>query len=317
METRTWVRMDSNWSVHGDSKPPINLIYDGLLMHHSAIFANVFLSGFDGTITASTYAVIGSEFHASNTISWLTTSYLITSTAFQPLYGRFSDILGRRVCFFTATTIFLVGCLGCGISPNIVTLNFMRGLTGLGGGGLVTMATVINSDMIPFKQRGLYQAGQNVLHGFGCISGASLGGIIADTIGWRWCFLSQVPISLLALLVGKYVIKDPERPAVHNEAALKRNTIWAKIDFRGSVLLVLGLSTQLAGFSLGGNKFAWSDERVIACFVASAILLVGFIISEMRTTAIPIMPTNMLKGQLAISNLVTNVGVGMAAYSVS
>jgi hypothetical protein len=101
--------------------------------------SNVFLSGFDGTITASTYAVISSEFNAANTASWLTTSYLITSTAFQPLYGRFSDIFGRRVSFFTATITFMVGCLGCGIAKNIILLNVMRALTGIGGGGLMTM----------------------------------------------------------------------------------------------------------------------------------------------------------------------------------
>src|SRR6267154_2535270 len=83
-----------------------------------AIFCNVFLSGFDGTITASTYAVIGSDFNAANTVSWITTSYLITTTAFQPLYGRFSDILGRRACFFIATIAFSLGCLGCGLAPN-------------------------------------------------------------------------------------------------------------------------------------------------------------------------------------------------------
>jgi MFS family permease len=101
--------------------------------------SNVFLSGFDGTITASTYAVISSEFNAANTASWLTTSYLITSTAFQPLYGRFSDVFGRRVSFFTATITFVVGCLGCGVANDIVFLNTMRALTGIGGGGLMTM----------------------------------------------------------------------------------------------------------------------------------------------------------------------------------
>ena len=105
----------------------------------AAIFANVFLSGFDETITASTYAVISSEFDAANTASWLTTSYLITSTAFQPLYGRFSDIFGRRICFFTSTITFAVGCLGCSVARDVVFLNLMRALTGLGGGGLLTM----------------------------------------------------------------------------------------------------------------------------------------------------------------------------------
>lgn len=104
-----------------------------------AIFANVFLYGFDGTITAATYAVISSEFDAANTASWLTTSYLVTSTAFQPLYGRFSDIFGRRICFFVSTITFAAGCLGCGLASNIVLVNVMRALTGFGGGGLMTM----------------------------------------------------------------------------------------------------------------------------------------------------------------------------------
>lgn len=111
--------------------------------------SNVFLSGFDGTITASTYAVISSEFNAANTASWLTTSYLITSTAFQPLYGRFSDIFGRRTSFFTATITFMIGCLGCGIAKDIVLLNLMRALTGIGGGGLMTMG--MHSQISPFS----------------------------------------------------------------------------------------------------------------------------------------------------------------------
>lgn len=154
-----------------------------------AIMSNVFLYGFDGTITAATYAVISSEFDATNTASWLTTSYLITSTAFQPLYGRVSDIFGRRICFFISTITFAIGCLGCGLANDIILLNCMRALAGFGGGGLMTMATIVNSDMIPFRKRGMYQAMQNGIFGFGAICGASFGGSIADTIGWRWCFI--------------------------------------------------------------------------------------------------------------------------------
>lgn len=111
----------------------------------TAIMSNVFLYGFDGTITASTYAVISSEFDATNTASWLTTSYLITSTAFQPLYGRVSDIFGRRICFFISTITFALGCLGCGLANDIILLNCMRALAGFGGGGLMTMGKYCNS----------------------------------------------------------------------------------------------------------------------------------------------------------------------------
>jgi MFS family permease len=114
-----------------------------------AIFSNVFLGGFDGTITASTYATISSEFNAANTASWLTTSYLIASTACQPLYGRFSDIFGRRICFFVSATTFMLGCLGCSVAKDVITLNLMRALTGIGGGGLMTMGSCNQSVAVP------------------------------------------------------------------------------------------------------------------------------------------------------------------------
>ena len=111
----------------------------GFVWIELALFSNVFLYGFDSTITAATYAVISSEFDAANTASWLTTSYLVTTTAFQPLYGRFSDIFGRRICFFVSTVTFAIGCLGCGLANTVVLVNLMRALTGFGGGGLMTM----------------------------------------------------------------------------------------------------------------------------------------------------------------------------------
>ncbi|PGH26773.1 hypothetical protein AJ80_01537 [Polytolypa hystricis UAMH7299] len=288
----------------------------GFLWIEIAIMANVFLSGFDGTITASTYALISSEFQAANNASWLTTSYLITSTAFQPLYGRFSDIFGRRACFFTSTITFMLGCLGCAVARDVVFLNIMRALTGVGGGGLMTMATIINSDMIPFRRRGMYQAMQNVLHGFGSICGASLGGSIADTIGWRWCFSLQVPVSLLALAVGHIVVKDQFQ--LHHQAESSKPTLWAvwhRVDLAGALLLILGLSSQLVGLSLGGNELPWDNVWVISSLVASVVILGLFLVVEAKTSAMPVIPLRMLKGKLAVSTQISNVCVGMAAYA--
>lgn len=202
-----------------------------------------------------------------------------------------------------------------------MTLNLMRALAGLGGGGLMTMATIINSDMIPFKRRGMYQACQNVLHGFGSICGASLGGLIADTVGWRWCFLCQVPVSILAFGVGYMAIKNQESSIVatgdDGSEPQTSKSLWVQIDLSGAVLLVLGLSAQLAALSMGGNNYPWTDVRVVVSFVVSVILLGAFLVVEIRTRAIPVMPMYMLRGQLAISNLISNVCVGMAAYAVS
>ncbi|OQE36745.1 hypothetical protein PENCOP_c011G07749 [Penicillium coprophilum] len=286
----------------------------GFLLIQIAIMANVFLGGFDGTITASTYAVISSEFNAANTASWLTTSYLITSTAFQPLYGRFSDLLGRRSCFFTATITFMVGCLGCAVARDVVFLNIMRALTGIGGGGLMTMATIINSDLIPFRQRGMYQAIQNVSYGFGGICGASFGGAIVDSIGWRWCFLLQVPISLFALIMGYRVLRFPARNTETSPDGQTKG-IWQQIDMMGACVLILALSAQLVGLSLGGNILPWTSMWVVLPLVSSIVLLGAFVAVEAKTTAAPLIPLKMLRGQLAISTQIANVCVGMSAYA--
>ncbi|KAH3073756.1 hypothetical protein KXW78_006011 [Aspergillus fumigatus] len=286
----------------------------GFLWVQIAIMSNVFLSGFDGTITASTYAVISSEFNAANTASWLTTSYLITSTAFQPLYGRFSDIFGRRVSFFTATITFIIGCLGCGIADDIVLLNMMRALTGIGGGGLMTMATIVNSDLIPFKRRGMYQALQNGMHGFGSICGASFGGSIVDTVGWRWCFLVQVPIGLFALITGHLVLHLPRHHQTFGQGRGFR-AILRYVDLSGALLLILGLSSQLIGLSLGGNELPWSSIWVILSLMASLFLLGLFMLVEEKTPAVPLIPSRMLRGVMPVSTQIANVCVGMAAYA--
>ncbi|KAH7020118.1 major facilitator superfamily-domain-containing protein [Ilyonectria destructans] len=283
----------------------------GFVWIQLAIMSNVFLYGLDSTITASTYAVISSEFDAANTASWLTTSYLVTSTAFQPLYGRVSDIFGRRLCFFISSTTFAAGCLGCGVANNVVFLNCMRALTGFGGGGLMTMATIVNSDMIPFRKRGMYQALQNGIYGFGAVSGASFGGTIADRIGWRWCFLLQVPISIMAFVIGALVVSN-QSARLSLDSGI--GAVWKRVDFVGAFVLVLAVSVQLVGLSLGGNELPWGSPWVIGSLVGSVGLFALFMLVESKTTAIPIIPLRLLHGRLPIATQVTNICAGMAAY---
>ncbi|KAM0356157.1 hypothetical protein ACHAPU_000552 [Fusarium lateritium] len=287
-------------------KPP-----RGFVWIQMAIMSNVFLYGLDSTITAATYAVISSEFDAANTASWLTTSYLVTSTAFQPLYGRVSDIFGRRLCFFISTITFALGCLGCAVASNVIVLNIMRALSGFGGGGLMTMATVVNSDMIPFRKRGMYQALQNGIYGFGAISGASFGGSIADHVGWRWCFLLQVPVSVMALIIGALFVSDQS-----GGFSLDSNlgTVWKRVDFSGSLLLVVAVSVQLVGLSLGGNELPWSSPWVLGSLIGSIALFALFLTVEAKTSAIPVIPLRLLQGRLPIATQCANVCAGMAAY---
>ncbi|XHG02049.1 hypothetical protein AWENTII_005412 [Aspergillus wentii] len=160
----------------------------------------------------------------------------------------------------------------------------------------------------------MYQATQNVLHGFGSICGASFGGTIVDSIGWRWCFLLQVPISIFALVTGHLVLKLPRRDD-YGQSSLGFRAIWKYVDLSGACLLILGLSSQLVGLSLGGNVLPWSNIWVILSLVASVILLAIFMVIEAKTTAIPLIPPRMLQGVLPIATQVANVCVGMAAYA--
>lgn len=170
--------------------------------------------------------------------------------------------------------------------------------------------------MIPFRQRGIYQALQNGLFGFGAICGASFGGIIADNIGWRWCFLLQVPISAFALLTGFLVIKNPRGHLKFEEEQGFRG-VWKRVDISGALLLVVAICAQLIGLSLGGNELPWNSPWVINALVGSVVLLIIFLVVEMKTTAIPIIPLHLLNGRLQILTQISNVCVGGAAYAVS
>lgn len=163
----------------------------------------------------------------------------------------------------------------------------------------------------------MYQAAQNVLHGFGSICGASLGGSIADSIGWRWCFLLQVPVSILALVVGHLVIRNPTALAGLPKFTPGLRSVWDQVDLSGTLLLVSGLSLQLVGLSLGGNELPWDDFWVIGSLVASVVLLGGFLVVEAKTSAVPVIPLRMLRGSLPVATQIANVCVGMAAYAVS
>lgn len=149
----------------------------------------------------------------------------------------------------------------------------------------------------------------------------ALGESFRTQLGGDGVFLLQIPVSIFAFIVGHIVIKETslQKALIEDLEESRRAKIstWRQIDLSGAGLLVLGLSAQLAALSMGGNNYAWSDIRVISSFVISVVLLAIFVLVELRTEAIPVMPMSMLQGTLAISNLVTNVCLGMAAYSVS
>jgi MFS family permease len=153
----------------------------------------VILVALDQTLTIATYGKIGSDLHALNSTSWIATSYYLTLTTFQPLYGRLSDIFGRKECLLFSYSVFGLGCLGCALSQDILQLCISRAVTGMGGGGLNAVMAILMTDLVPLRERAMWQGYINTVYSVGVAAGAPIGGVLADSVGWRWYVSSPDP----------------------------------------------------------------------------------------------------------------------------
>lgn len=248
-----------------------------------AISVGVFLSAADQTIIVSSYAKIGSDLEALNLTSWIATAYFLTLTSFQPLYGKLSDIFGRKTCLLFAYAVFGLGGLACGLAQDMNQLIASRIVQGIGGGGMTTVVSILLSDIVPLKDRGVWQGIVNIIYATGAGAGAPLGGILADSIGWRWAFLGQVPLCLVGFLAICFLLKLPTREAKAWKENLKR------IDFLGAAVLVSAVFGMIFGFDRGSNV-AWSTPVSFVPLIASVILFAVFIYVENKFADEPFVP---------------------------
>jgi hypothetical protein len=219
------------------------LIFGGILF-------NFFLACFDSTIMVSSHPVITSYFNSANSASWLSTAFLLTSTSFQPLFGRLSDTIGRKSPYIFCLTIFLLGTIWCALAPSMGSFIAARALCGLGAGGMLSLGAIITSDLVPIEIRGAFQSYFNATYGAGSTLGAALGGAIADHLGWRWEFGLQVPLLLLALILACFA--TPARLGLQEGAQQK--TVWEAMkvfDFKGSLLLTTSITCLILGIVSG------------------------------------------------------------------
>ncbi|CAG8923540.1 unnamed protein product [Penicillium salamii] len=252
-----------------------------------AISVGVFMSAADQTIIMASYGQIGSDLKALNLTSWIATSYFLSLTSFQPLYGKLSDIFGRKPCLLFAYAIFGTGCLFCGLARNINELIAARVLQGIGGGGMTTVVSILMSDVVPLRDRGLWQGVINIIYATGSGTGAPLGGILADYVGWRWAFLAQFPLCIIAIIAVSTILKLPARESTHWKTKLQR------IDFIGAVVLVGAVLFFLVGLDRGSNV-SWKLPLTIASLGVSAVLFVVFILVEIYVAAEPFAPGHII-----------------------
>ncbi|KAL1880979.1 hypothetical protein Plec18167_003519 [Paecilomyces lecythidis] len=252
-----------------------------------AISIGIFLSAADQTIIVASYGKIGSDLKALNLTSWIATSYFLTLTSFQPLYGKLSDIFGRKTCLLYAYAIFGTGCLCCGLARNINELIAARVFQGIGGGGMTTVVSILMSDIVPLRDRGVWQGVINIIYATGSGTGAPLGGILADYIGWRWAFLAQVPLCILAFIAVSIMLKVPARDKTDWKTKLRR------IDFLGAVVLVGAVLGFLVGLDRGSNV-SWKLPITIISLSVSIALFALFVIVEVYVAAEPFAPGHII-----------------------
>jgi multidrug resistance protein len=252
-----------------------------------AIAIGVFLSAADQTIIVSSSGKIGSELDSLSLVSWIATAYFLTLTSFQPLYGKLSDIFGRKPCLLFGYCVFGIGCLLCGLAQNMGQLIAARAFSGIGGGGMTTVVSILLSDMVPLRERGKWQGYVNIIYATGASTGAPLGGILADSIGWRWAFLIQAPLCLAAFAAVSLVLKLPKTESSHWKTQIRR------IDFLGAAILICAIFTLLFGLDRGSNV-SWSSKTAIISLSVSLPLFIIFVLVEMKIAAEPFAPGHII-----------------------
>lgn len=230
----------------------------------------------------TTYGTIGTDLHALSSTSWIATGYFLTLSAFQPLFGKLSDIFGRKQCLLFAYLVFGIGSVGCGLARTIWELIAARAFAGIGGGGMSVCTSVLLSDIVGLRERGTWQAYVNLVYAVGASAGGPLGGFLADNIGWRTSFLIQGPMCALAIVAVALVLHLPEQDHAHWKEKVK------KIDFLGAAILLLAVFGLLTGLDRGSNV-SWSNPVAIAGLAMTPLFIV-FVLVEKYVASNPFAP---------------------------
>lgn len=215
------------------------------------------------------------------------TRYFLTLTTFQPLYGRLSDIFGRKECLLFAYSVFGLGCLGCGLAGDIVQLCAARAVAGIGGGGMNAVVSILMTDLVPLRDRGLWQGYINMVYAVGVASGAPIGGLLADSLGWRFAFVGQFPLTILAWLAVFWVLDLPRTDHAHWTVKLRR------VDFLGALALSAATFVLLWGLDNGANE-GWSRPVTVVPLALTPVLFALFIFIEVRVVASPFAPGHVI-----------------------
>ncbi|CUS07474.1 unnamed protein product [Tuber aestivum] len=243
----------------------------------------VFLAALDQTIITTAIPIIAAQFNSATGYTWIGSSYLLTSAAFMPAWGKLSDIWGRKPVLLSAATIFLIGSILCAAAQNLGMLLAGRVLQGLGAGGQLGLVNVTISDLIAVRERGVYLSYIGLTWAFASAIGPVLGGVFTEKVTWRLCFWINVPIAVLSMS-SLICLLHLQSPKITVKEGLKR------VDWLGIALVASGTVLFLLGVEFGGVSHPW-DSPIVICFILFGILILcSFVYVEWRVAKLPIMP---------------------------
>ncbi|KAL2915075.1 hypothetical protein HK105_205399 [Polyrhizophydium stewartii] len=239
----------------------------------------VFLASLDQTIVSVAIPAVAKEFKSLDEIAWIGAAFFLTSTAFIPTYGKLADIFGRKPVFLLAVGVFEIGSIMCGASTSMKMLIISRAIAGLGGGGIFSLAIIIISDLVPLKDRAKYQGLIAACFGLASVAGPLLGGLFTDKLSWRWNFYINGPLGAVTIVVAMFILKLPHTGGDWRES-------FARVDFLGTTVLVAGVITFLIPIQGGGTLYEWNSPTVISLFIVGAVLLIAFVLIELRVAKV-------------------------------
>ena len=273
----------------------------------SGLMLGMFLASLDQTIVSTSIRTIADDLSGLSVQAWVTTAYLITATITTPIYGKLGDNYGRKKLFMFAISLFILGSVLCSFAGSMYVLAVFRAFQGLGAGGLMTLVLAIIGDIVSPRERAKYTGYFMATFATSSVLGPVLGGLFAGreeilgVSGWRWVFLVNVPVGLVALVVvAKTLHISSER----------RNL---RVDWRGASALVLGL-VPLLTVAEQGREWGWGSGLSLACYALGATGLVAFVLAERHMGEAALIPLRMFRVRVTAVTIAASVIIGMAMF---
>nr|BFE83785.1 MFS transporter [Planobispora longispora] len=266
-----------------------------------ALMLSMLLAALDQTIVSTALPTVVGDLGGLDHLSWVVTSYMLSSTVSTPLWGKLGDQYGRKKLFEAAIVIFLVGSALCGLSQDMGQLIGFRALQGIGGGGLMVLAQAIVADVVPARERGRYQGLFGAVFAVSSVAGPLLGGLFVDHLSWHWVFYINLPIGVLALAVVAAVLPSRTKTTRHS------------IDYLGIVFLGGASACVVLLTTWGGSLYPWGDPVIIGLGAGAAVLVLLWWLAERRAVE-PVLPLRLFR--LRAFNVASLIGfiVGLAMF---